>query len=331
MTLRFTDEQLERLRAVSPRLDIVQRSISRDNEDTAPMFTGVEEVFYGMRPPRNLGVAPNLRWVQLHSAGINHVIDQPIWETGITLTTLSGVHAVPIGEFAVGMMLTLARRFSRIVRLQERSEWPKDKWQALLGSELHGKTLGIVGYGSIGREIGRIAKLGFGMRLLVVRREGSRVASGYIERGVGDPEGRLPDEWLRPEALPDLLARSDFVVLALPLTPATQRLIGENELRAMRPGAFLINIARGGLLDENALARALREGWIAGAGLDAFNDEPLPRESALWKFENVLVSPHVSAATPHYDERAVELFGENLRRYLAGRDLLNVVDRAAGY
>ncbi|MBI4786882.1 MAG: D-2-hydroxyacid dehydrogenase [Chloroflexi bacterium] len=333
LTLRFNAQQLDWLRAVSPELEIVQKSVKEDWDrmDTGAFFDGDEQVLYCFMPPRDLSVCPKLRWVQLHSAGTNHLTDHPILQSGIPITTSSGIHAVPIGEFAITMMLALARRVPRMVRTQDGGAWPKERWRTFLGAEMRGKTLGVVGYGSIGREVARIAKQGFAMRVLAMTRSGDKADRGYAEPGVGDPEGKLPDAWFTPGQLRDLLAQSDFVLIALPLTQATRQLIGEAELRAIKPTAFIVNIARGEIMDQAALVRALKENWIAGAGLDVFAQEPLPSDSELWKLENALIAPHVSSATPHYDDRAVALFAENLRRFLRGDELLNRMDAERGY
>ncbi len=333
MTLRFTKAQLDRVRAVSPRLVVTQKSVHDDWEptDTARFFDGDEEILYCFMPPRELTVAPRLKWVQLHSAGINQLTKHSILKTDIRITTSSGIHAVPIGEFSIAMMAALARKIPLIVRKQDHAEWPSDKWRLYLGAELHGKALGIIGYGSIGRHAARIAKQGLGMRILALSRGGEKRDCGYVEPGVGDPEGELPDMWFTRNQLYDLLGQSDFLLVATPLTDETRDLIGERELRQMKPTAFLVNIARGGIVNESALVQALKENWIAGAGMDVFEKEPLPAESELWKCENAIVAPHVSSATPHYDDRAVELFCENLRRYLRSDELLNLVNRERGY
>jgi phosphoglycerate dehydrogenase-like enzyme len=195
---------------------------------------------------------------------------------------------------------------------------------------LKGRRIAIVGYGSLGREVARLARA-FGLRVLVMSRSQERRDRGYCVAGTGDPEGTLPERWYGPGQLPEMLAEADFVVVAAPLTEETRGLIGEVELRAMRPNAYLVNVARGEVVDEAALLRALRQGWIAGAGLDVFEREPLPPESELWDLPNVIISPHVSGFTPLYDERATDLFAENLRRYLAGEELLNLVDKEKGY
>jgi phosphoglycerate dehydrogenase-like enzyme len=335
MTLRFTDEQLDRIRAVSPQLAVVQRSVpeGRDGIDVGELFDGDEEILYGFMPPRDLSRAPQLKWVQLHTAGINHLlnVNHPILQSQIEITTLSGVHAVPIGEFAIALMLALARQVPLLTRLQTEREWRKDKWKLFLGAELYDQTLGVIGYGSIGRHVARIAKNGFGMRVLAMSRGDEKRDRGWHAPGVGDPDGVLPDAWFTPAQLLDLLAQSDFVLISAPLTESTRNLIGEKELRAMKSTAFIVNIARGGIVDEPALIRALKENWIAGAGLDVFEQEPLPPDSELWNLARVIISPHVSSATPYYDDRATDLFCENLRRYLRGEELLNLVDTKRGY
>lgn len=325
MTLRFSDSLLDELRAVSPRLDLRQQSARDDRDDIGPLLNGNEEILYCAAPPRDLARVRRLKWVQLHSAGVDHLRGHPIWASNVTVTTTSGIHAVPIGEFTFALILALARKLPKIVRFQERGEWHRNAREILSGLELRGKTIGIVGYGSIGREIGRIAKYGFHMRVGAMRRTMQTPRRRWQESGVGDLEGRIPEKWYAPEEINALLSESDIVVLAAPATDETRNLIGEEQLRAMRPHALLINIARGELVNDRALITALKEGWIAGAGLDAFSVEPLPRGHQLWHMDNVIVSPHVSGATGKYDERAATLFAENLRRYLTGLPLLNVV------
>jgi phosphoglycerate dehydrogenase-like enzyme len=335
MTLRFSEEQVARVRAVSPRLVVLQKSVKEnwDGMDTGEFFEGDEEILYGFMPPRDLARAPKLKWVQLHSAGINHLVNShhPILASPIQVTTSSGIHAVPIGEFSIAMMLALARRVPRMVRMQDSGEWTSERWKTFLGPEMRDKTLGVIGYGSIGREAARIAKHGFGMRILAMTNSGQKKDRGYVEPGVGDPDGELPDGWFDRKQLRTLLAISDFVLVSTPLTNETRHLIGAAELRAMKPTAIIVNIARGGIIDETALVRALKENWIVGAGLDVFEQEPLPADSELWKLENALIAPHVSGATPHYDDRATDLFCENLRRYLRGNELLNLVRPEKGY
>ncbi len=326
----FSEEQLDKLRAVSPRLVVEQRTVHNDQELEEVLDDEVEVLFtfFASFDP---ALAPRLRWIQLNSAGVDHILDAPIMDSDVIITTASGIHAPPIAEYVLAFMLSHIRKFPQMLRYQMRREWPKKRWKVLLGGELRGKTVGIVGYGSIGREVGRLAKA-FGMRVVATKRSaGERRDTGYWIAGAGDPEASLLDRLYPPEGLQEMLAECDFVVIAVPLTSETMRAIGEEELRAMKPSSFLVNIARGEIIDEPILIRALKEGWISGAGLDVFAQEPLPKDSELWDMENVIISPHIAAATPCYDERATDLFAENLRRYLAGEELLNVVDRKRGY
>jgi len=329
-TLRFTEEQLDKLRAVSPQL-VVRQVTCRNAEEVTAALDEQTEVLYTFRGPTTLEVAPRLQWVQLHSAGADHLIGTPLWQSDVRITTASGIHAVTIGEYVLGSMLAFSRHFPRMFYYQQRAEWPTRRWEKFLGRELRGSTICIVGYGSIGREVARLARC-LGMRVLAVKRNPEqRTDTGFRLPGTGDPDGSIPEAIYPPEALHDALRQSDYVVVAVPSTPTTHHLIGEAELRAMPSHAYLINIARGNVVDQAALVRALREGWIGGAGLDVFDPEPLPADSPLWRLDNVILSPHISGFTPHYDEHATDLFAENLRRYLAGEPLLNQVDRERGY
>ncbi len=259
--------------------------------------------------------APHLRWLQLTSAGVDRAARSGLLESDLMVTSASGLHATPIGEYVLCVMLMFCKGAPRFVRAQERREWVR-----YMPQELYGKTVGIVGLGHIGSEVARLTKA-FGCRVLATRRSTAVPASS---------EGPV-DELLPPSELPALLGESDFVVLSVPLTPETRALIGEAELRAMKPSGVLINIARGAVVDEAALVRALREGWIAGAGLDVFEQEPLSPESELWGMENVILSPHISGGTEIYNQRAAGIFCENLRRYLAGEPLMNLADAERGY
>jgi phosphoglycerate dehydrogenase-like enzyme len=330
-TLRFTEEQLDKLRAVSPRLVVAQRTC-HDAEEVREALGEGTEVLYTFHPPDDLlSKAPRLRWVQLHSAGADHLLGHPIMKSNVLITTSSGIHATPIAEYVFASMLAWSRRLPKMLYYQHRREWPQGRWDIFVGQELRGATLGIVGYGSIGREVGRIGKC-FGMRVVATKRSVGEVRdTGYRVSGTGDPEAQVLDRIYPPERLAEMLAECDFVLISLPLTPETQGLIGEEELWAMKPNAYLVNVSRGDIVDEIALIKALQEGWIAGAGLDVFEKEPLPPDSPLYDLDNVILSPHVAGFSPHYDERASDLFAENLRRYLTGQELLNLVDKEAGY
>lgn len=259
-------------------------------------------------------VAPNLRWIQLTSAGADRLLNSGFIQQGVTVTTVSGLHATPIGEFVISSILMIAKKAPQYMRAQARHEWSR-----FMPRELFGATVGIVGLGNIGAEVGRLAK-SFGCRVIATK------------RSTTERHRALYADEIRPTAeLHSLLADSDYVVLSMPLTPETRGMIGDSELKAMKPTAGLINIARGPVVDEAALIRALNDGTIAAAALDVFDQEPLPVESPLWDMENVIISPHISGGTEIYNQRAVAIFCENLQLHLAGEQLRNVVDPERGY
>ena len=284
------------------------------------LLGGAEVLFTTpMVPPELAEWTPSVRWLQLTSAGVERLLDSELVRDGVTITTATGIHAIPIGEYVMGVMLAIAKGLPGAMRAQGESTW-----RPFLAEELHGKTVGIVGLGAIGGYVAKLAKAD-GMRVLAVRRSAERRVEGTA---AGFPD---VDELMPPSDLPHLLSESDYVVIAVPLTPESRGLIGEKELAAMKPSARIVNIARGAVIDEQALIRALKDGRIAGAALDVFEEEPLPPDSELWSMENVLITPHISGGTPVYMERCVELFCENLRRYLADEPLRNAVDRERGY
>ena len=329
VTAPFPSNLLDKLQAVSPEVRIEQMTLpnGRWPEDK----TTTAEIYYALSDIPNPHQAPNLRWVQTHWAGIDSLIDKPIWDCDILITSASGVHAPNMAQYAFAQVLAWANRVPKWFKHKRQGEWPSQRWEKFLPDELRGRTLGVLGYGSIGREIARLARA-FGMKVLVTKRDArTTVDTGYTIPGTGDPSGNLPDRIYPSEATRSMLAECDYVVITLPLTAKTQHLFDENLFREMKPDSFLINIGRGGIIKEKDLIKALRKGWIAGAGLDVFESEPLAKDSPFWEMENVIVTPHVSGFTPFYDERVTDLLADNLRRYLAGEPLLNLVDREAGY
>jgi phosphoglycerate dehydrogenase-like enzyme len=329
VTAPFASHLLDKLRAVSSQIKVEQ--VSLDNRRWPDDKEMTAEIYYatGGFPP--LDQAPNLRWAQLHWAGVDHLREQPIWQSDVLLTSASGIHAPNIGQYALAQMLAWAQRTPRWFHYQQRAEWPQDRWQKFLPDELRGRTLGILGYGSIGRETARLAK-GFGMTVLATKSNAKTLShNGYAVPGTGDPNGEMADRIYPPEAVRSMLAECDYLIVTLPLTSRTHHLINESLLKEMKPTAFLINVGRGAIINEPDLIKALKKGWIAGAGLDVFEREPLPADSPLWSMENVIISPHVSGFTPHYDDRAVDLFADNIRRYLNGEPLLNLVNREKEY
>jgi phosphoglycerate dehydrogenase-like enzyme len=289
------------------------------------------EVLYTWDIGFELSEAPGLRWVQLFSAGADHLLGKPIMDSDIPITSSSGIHAIPLAEYAFASMLMFARKFHQMGRFQSEHHWPKRRWRILKGGELWGATLGIVGYGSIGQRIGQLARC-FGMRVLALKRSPHLPPQGkYLLDGVGDLGLAIPERIFAPQDARLMLARCDFVVVVVPSIPETHGLIGQEELRAMPSHSYLLDISRGRVVDEDALLRALTEGWIAGAGRDVFSQEPLPQDSPFWDLPNFILTPHIGGNSVRYDDRVVDVFCQNLNRYLEKEPLLNLVDKKRGY
>ncbi|MCZ8516051.1 D-2-hydroxyacid dehydrogenase [Paenibacillus filicis] len=249
-----------------------------------------------------------LKWVQNWGAGVDQMPLAKMAALRIILTNASGVHAFPISETILAMMLAFSRKLHLSIRHQVQSIW-KSTGEL---HEIHGQTMGVIGVGAIGEETARLGKA-FGMEVLGVRRSGE--PSPYVDR-MFDHSG-----------LDEVLRLSDFVIATLPLTPETRHLFGRREFALMKPSAHFINIGRGGTANTEALLEALREGQISGAGLDVFEQEPLPETSPLWQLDNVIITPHNSGSTVYYDDRAMEIFLTNLKAYLHnGRPSCNLVD-----
>jgi len=258
-----------------------------------------------------------LRWVQSPAVGVGGLMYPEIRASDVTITTARGIRARSMAEHVLGVTIALARRFPAAMRAQVAHRWQQDELESAVRT-LQGRRLGIVGLGAIGTEVARIAAP-FGVRVSAIRR--------HVDRP--KPEG--VDDVFPPERLLDLLATSDVVLIAAPHTSETKQLIGAREVAAMKRGAFLVNVARGRLVDDAAVIDALRSGRLGGAALDVFTHEPLNADSPYWDLPNVIVTPHVSGAMQDYWTPLVELFAENLRRFERGESLLNVVDKAAGY
>ena len=326
---RARDADLARIREAAPGARLV--TVSREGTPDGSL-DDVDVLLTGWLPAGVLehlvGRCPRLGWVHSASAGVEDVLGTAIVRRGIAVTNGRGVFTRPIAEHALLMILAASRRLPQLLELQR-----ERTWQPIQGTELRDMTVGVVGLGSIGRAVAALAAA-CGCRVLAVRRHAGR---GSAETDVYEPDPDLPpltlqpDDVLPPERLGELLARSDVVVLALPLTPATDTIIDEAAIEQMKPGAWLINVSRGRLVDERALLRALREGRVGGAALDAFRHEPLAPESAFYELPNVIVTPHTSWSSGRVLDRSIDLFCENLRRYRAGTPLLNRVDLAAGY
>ncbi len=333
ITARYEARWLKRLERLSPEFQIELWPTHPTRAIPHDLWQVVEILYTSFATPLPFPErAPRLRWVQLYSAGPDPILDHPLFHTPVIFTTTSGLHAINIAEHVFAVVLSWFHRIPRMLEWQQRGQWPSsaERSSLFVADELSGKTMSIVGYGSIGRQIARLADA-FGMRVIAMQRGTDHRDHGFLFPGLGDPEGVLPDRYYAPAQLHDMLSESDVVVIAVPLTPETRGLFDDAALRAMKSTALLVNVARGDICNEVALVRALEEKRIAGAALDVFHQEPLPADHLLWRLPNVFISPHSAGLTPQYDERAATIFEENLRRYLAGKPLYNVVDKTYGY
>lgn len=256
---------------------------------------------------RDILAMPRLRWVHTFSIGVDHPGYRVIVDRGITFTNGAGTQAIPIAQYVLLMMLHHIKGMPAWERHQAARAWTRSP-----SDELTGKTVGLLGVGGIGAEVARLAKM-LRMEVIGLRRR-------------PDPVEHV-DQLLPPEEAGELCARSDFLVICAPLTRATRGMIGAAELARMKPTAYLINVARGPLVQQRALIEALRAGRIAGAALDVTDVEPLPPDHELWSAPNVIITPHTSPSSPLHIVRGTELFLDNLRRFANGEPLINVVDR----
>ena len=290
----------------------------------------VAEVIYTTDIPFKCRQAPRLRWIQLNAAGVDHIVTSSVATEGVPIATARGAYSVAVAELAVGMILALSRRFPTAHSLQFQKRWPDD-FAPLRGENSYARVLSIIGYGSIGRHLARIVSA-MGMRVLACKRSPERKKDeGFFLPHTGDPEGLFPEQWYDLSRIREMFSLSDIVVICLPLTPDTRRLIGHSELAGLPRNAYLINVGRGGILDEEALVDMLKRRRIAGAALDVFREEPLPAENPFWDLPNTIVLPHIGSYTREQGHLAGEVLIENLSRDLSQRPLINLFDRERGY
>ena len=306
-----------RLHRNFPTVEAVQRSSYDGIEDD---LRGAEVVIAWSLRPEQFKAADKLRWIHSPAAAVHQLLFPELVNSDIILTNGSEVHGAVVAEHALGLVFALAKRLPQAMRLQDKHVWGQESmW---LGRprprEIAGATLGLIGLGSIGREVAKSASR-LKMRVIAVRQH----------PGKEIPEG--VQQVFASTQLDELLSQSDYVVLATPVTPNTLGMINAARLARMKPDAYLINVGRGPLVDEAALAQALREEKIGGAALDVFEEEPLPADSPLWELENVLITPHTAGLTEKLWERHYATISENLRRYLKNEPLLWVVDKKQGY
>jgi phosphoglycerate dehydrogenase-like enzyme len=329
VTVDFSEAIMTRLREISPRLNVKKyTSAVPDN------VWSTAEVLYTSRIFPAPEDAPMLRWIQLNSAGLERAMQHPVVKTdAVQVTSASGIHAQQIANYCLMMMLAFNYKLPTMMRYQQRAEWPDDKFSIFKPVDMNKQTLGLVGYGSIARELARLAQT-LGMRVLATKRDIKKTAetrTDYAQTGTGDSDGSIPERIYPSETLPSMVGECDYLMVNVPLTDQTRHMVDEAVLNAMKPSAVLINIARGAVVDEQALIHALQTGTIGGAGLDVFEKEPLPADSPLWHMDNVIISPHVSGNSDDYLDKAADLFAENLKRYLDNKPLYNQLDRDEGY
>ncbi|MFO0928644.1 MAG: D-2-hydroxyacid dehydrogenase [Gemmataceae bacterium] len=291
-----------------------------------PDLARTVEILLCKRPPDNLNDLAALRLIQISTVGYEHLRERGFADRPVQVCNARGIFDTAIAEWCVAMMIALARDLRGMLRNQDHAVWMRsDRYQ----QEVRGSTVGLWGYGGIGRATARLAKA-LGMTVHVLARHGVGRRDGYYTPpDAGDPDGRLPDRVFSPAERTEFLGGLDFLVLALPHTRDSDGLIGEAELRALPRHAFLLNPARGPIVQEAALLQALRQGTIAGAALDTHFAYPLPADHPLWRFPNVILTPHVSGAdrSRQFPARIGELIVANVERYLIGQPLLNELTR----
>jgi len=318
-------ESLEKIRRLMPEITVISASSSTLAESLADA-----NVLYTELADFDPAAAPNLKWVQINAAGTDGVSGRPVLKSPIPVCSAVGSYSVAVAECTFAMLLALTRKVTMACDTQRAHNWPTD-YDPWLAVDLHGLTLGILGYGSIGRQVARLGQA-FGMQVLACkRRPDERRDDAYLIPGTGDPDGLIPSVWFGTDELGDMLLRSDVVVITLPAVPTTIGMIGPHELALMKPTAYLINVGRGAVLDERALVDVLRARRIAGAGLDVVVQEPMPPNNPLWDMPNALILPHIGAWTAPQAHRSAEVLIENLRRHLAGEPLVNVIDKTLLY
>jgi phosphoglycerate dehydrogenase-like enzyme len=255
--------------------------------------------------------AKKLRWIHALSAGVENLLFPAIQDSPVLLTNSKGIHGIPVAEHVLAMILAFSRGLNVFIRQQNAKVWKRS-----YVDEIHDKTLGIIGFGSIGREIAKKAK-GLGMQVVATKR--TATAELFVNK------------LYPPENVEEMLGTCDFIVAALPLVDETKEYFSLRLFQAMKPSAYFINISRGAVVRQHDLVTALQQGLIQGAGLDVFEEEPLPETSPLWELPNVIITPHLAALSPYYLDRAIKLFADNLERFLENKEMHNIIDKAKGY
>ncbi len=324
VTDQLTEDVLPRIEAVDPRIRVTHigkllTAETAGDSEAARQLDGLlanAEVYAGMRmPPRLLARAPRLKWVQVSQAGVDRVLlDEEFRASPVMLSNVGGVHSFAPAELAIQLCLAWIKGTVECARQKE-----EHLWKPFSPGVLRGKTMGIVGYGNIGPKVARVAKA-FEMWVIATRKSATKQG-----------KARYADLILPASELNRLLSESDFVVLATPLTPETYHMMSTKQFEMMKKDAFLVNVSRGPVVDEAAIAVALKNKTIAGAALDVFEQEPLPQDSPLWELPNLLYSPHIAGYIAVYPSLVQDIFVRNLERYVRGEKLVTLINKKRGY
>ena len=332
VTVPFSDVLRERLQNISPYLNIIVQPVDTADEISEENWARAEILYTDRVLPEPL-MAKSLKWVQLHWSGAELLQGSAFCSEvdDVVFTTLSGAVSSSVAEYAVMTLLSLGRQLPVLIQPQVQAEELQVKQELYTPVELRDSVVGIVGYGSIGREIARLLQP-FGCTILATKRDAMNpFDNGYCIEGLGDPNGDLIQRLYPAEALRSMLRECDLVVVAVPSIQATHHLIDEEVLGVLKNTAYLVNVSRGNVIDETALLNALQQQSLAGAALDGLSEESLTVGRSLWELPNVIITPHIAGESALYHARAMDLFIGNCKRYMAGQVLYNQVNLKRGY
>lgn len=331
VTLPMLESLFSPLNNISPKINIVFQNAKKATDISQEIWQNIE-ILYTLNVIPDIRMAPNLNWVQFHVAGVDDLVDsQLFFQQNILITTMSGIHAPVIGEYVLMMLLSQGHKLLEMRSYQSHNEWASDARLRFKPKEVRRSTVGIIGYGSVGREVARLVTHMGGSVLAVKNNWNEKKDHGFSLDGIGDPSGLLPEKFYSKENLLEFLPLCDFLVIAVPRTLQTTHMIGKEELAVMKPNSFIVDVSRGGVVDHQALIEALKEKKISGAAIDVFPEEPLLPASELWNLENVIITPHIAGVSQFYGARALKMFKKNLCLYLEEKPLLNQFNQKRGY
>lgn len=330
-TINLPVQWVERLKQTSPRLQINIINTGKPEDVPQDKWDNCEILFTHTILPQP-GQAPNLRWIQVHRSSFEHILEHPLMENkDIRFTSISGVNALPAAEFALTSMLTIGHQMPEILSLQRKGEWDAKRLREIKSIELRGSTVGIVGYGSVGRELARLLTP-YDVKILASKRDVMNPQDdGYTIEGKGDPEGLLFHRLYPPQAMRSMLRECDYILISVPLTERTHNLLNSEALESLKPSSCLVSVSPPEIVLLDAIANALAEKQIRGVVLDSFDRSSPPQDHQIWKFANAILTPRIAWRSERTLERALTFFAENLHRYREGTGLLNRFDSERGY